>query len=332
MYPTTRLRRLRNQPWLRDIVAENVITTDDLIWPCFITEGTNLLKAIPTLLDVYRYSIDQLLIKLEEAVELGIKAIAIFPSIDPKLKDEMGTEALNPDNLLSRAVKAIKNKYPELGIICDVALDPYTTHGHDGVLNDQELVDNDRTIEILTKQALNLVQAGCSMVAPSDMMDGRIGAIRHALDQQGFYDIPILAYAAKYASGLYASFRDAVGSSSTLQKKDKKHYQMNPANAREALREIELDIREGADIIMIKPGTLYLDIIARAFDNFNTPIFAYHVSSEYAMLKFAAANNALNYNKTLIETMICFKRAGCSGIISYAAIDVAKILKLGETL
>jgi len=326
MYPYIRLRRTRSHPWLRELLAENNISASDLILPVFLTEGRNIKEKISTLPGVYRLSIDQVEIVAKEAENLGIKAIALFPCISEELKSENGDEAYNLDNLICRCIRHIKNARINIGIICDVALDPYTTHGHDGVLSNIEIVDNDLTLEALQNQSLVLAKAGADILAPSDMMDGRIGAIRKTLENNDFGHIPIIAYAAKYASHFYGPYRDAVGSTGSLGKSDKKTYQLDPRNSKEATREIKLDINEGADIILIKPGMPYLDIIKHAADNFNLPVFAYQVSGEYSMIKFAAQNGACNFEDTLMETLICFKRAGAKCIFTYGAIEIAKIL------
>lgn len=328
MYSQVRLRRNRQHSWQRSLLAENTLSVDDLVLPLFVIEGANLEERINSMPDVLRYSIDRLLEQVRQAVNLGVKSIALFPKIDNSLKDEVGTEASNPDNLICRAVRAIKQEFgDQIGVICDIALDPYTHHGHDGILNNAGYLDNDKTIEALSKQALTLAQAGCDIVAPSDMMDGRVGCIRNYLDQYGFYNISILAYSVKYASSFYGPFRDAVGSLNSLGKSDKKTYQMDFRNSREASREAELDIVEGADIIMVKPGMPYLDIIFKLSAQFDIPVFAYQVSGEYSMLKYASLNGALDYNKCLIEALTCFKRAGASAILTYGAIDAAQILK-----
>ncbi len=326
MYPYVRLRRTRSHPWLRELLAENNVSTSDLILPIFITEGRNVKEKIPTIPGVFRLSIDQAEITIKEAAKLGIKAVALFPHVDKELKSEDGDEAYNLDNLICRCIRHIKNARIDIGIICDVALDPYTTHGHDGLLSG-DVVDNDKTIEALQNQALVLVKAGADILAPSDMMDGRIGAIRETLEENEFGHIAIIAYAAKYASHFYGPYRDAIGSKSALGKTDKKTYQLDPRNAKEAAREIELDVHEGADIIMIKPGMPYLDIIKYAADNLDLPVFAYHVTGEYAMLKFAAENGVLNFEDALMESLICFKRAGAKAIFTYGAIEAAQIIQ-----
>ena len=323
-YPQTRMRRLRTQGWMRDLVAEHCLQVSDLIWPVFITEGEDNIEPISAMPGVERLSVDKLLPQILQAKDYGINAIALFPATPPEKKSEDGSECTNPFNLICRATQAIKDKCEGVGIITDVALDPYTTHGHDGLLHDDKIL-NDETVEVLCRQALNQARAGADIIAPSDMMDGRIGAIRHALDTEGFEDVAILSYAAKYASCFYGPFRDAVGSSGAL-KGDKKTYQMNPANSDEALREVTLDIEEGADMVMIKPGMPYLDIIQRIKSTFKIPTFAYQVSGEFAMLKHAAENGAFNYDQALIESLLAFKRAGCDGVLTYGALDAARII------
>ncbi len=323
-YPQIRLRRLRSKGWLREMVQEHHVRASDLVWPVFITEGENNREMIAAMPGVERLSIDILIQQIRKAFDLGIPAFALFPVVAPEKKTMDGREALNPGNLICRAITAIKKAVPEAGLITDVALDPYTTHGHDGVI-DQDKILNDETVEILCKQSLIQSQAGADIIAPSDMMDGRVGQIRRTLDQNGFTDTAILSYAAKYASCFYGPFRDAVGSSGFL-KGDKKTYQMNPANADEALREVALDIAEGADMVMVKPGLPYLDIIRSIKDRFNIPVFAYQVSGEYAMMRAAAAQGWLDYDQSLGETLIAFKRAGCTGILTYGAVDFAKKL------
>ncbi|MDA9163815.1 porphobilinogen synthase [Rickettsiaceae bacterium] len=324
MYPIVRLRRNRRTEWLRDLTSETKLAAENLILPIFVIEGENKREEISTMPGVFRQSIDQVLITAKQAEANGIKAIALFPSIDAELKSEDADEAYSLDNLICRTVRTIKNAGLSIGVICDVALDPYTIHGHDGVLIDGD-VDNDETIEALSNQALVLAKAGVDIVAPSDMMDGRIMAIREDLDNAGFMNVNILAYAAKYNSSFYGPFRDAVKSN-----KDKylckATYQMDVRNTKEAMREIEQDIEEGADMVMVKPGMPFLDIISEASQSFNTHIFAYQVSGEYAMIKFAAQNGALDWEKAIIESLICFRRAGASAIFTYAALEVAEIL------
>ena len=324
-FPQTRMRRLRSAGWVRDMVAENTLQTSDLIWPAFIAEGENIRENIKTMPGVDRLSIDLLLKKIEEAANLNIPAIALFPATPAEKKTPQGEESYNPFNLICRATQAIKKEFPDIGIITDVALDPYTDHGHDGLLHNGEIL-NDESVEVLCRQALNQARAGADIIAPSDMMDGRIAAIRNALDNEGFQNVAILSYAAKYASCFYGPFRDAVGSGGAL-KGDKKTYQMNPANSDEALREVQMDMNEGADMVMIKPGMPYLDIIQRVSSTFNIPTFAYQVSGEYAMIRMAAEAGCLDYETAMMESLLGFKRAGCSGVLTYGAIDAAKILK-----
>ncbi|WP_420241683.1 porphobilinogen synthase [Roseiterribacter gracilis] len=323
-FPRTRLRRLRRTPWLRRLVAENHLSPDDLILPIFVIEGTGRREPIDSLPGVERRSIDLLPDLAREARALGIPALAVFPAIDADRKSADGAMATDPDGLACRAARALKDAAPELGIIADVALDPYTSHGHDGLLVDGD-VDNDSTIEVLKKQALVLARAGVDVVAPSDMMDGRVGAIRDALDQEGLQQIAIMAYAAKYASAFYGPFRDAVKSKGAL-KGDKRTYQMDSANTDEAIREVALDLAEGADMLMVKPGTPYLDVLHRVKTTFNAPTFVYQVSGEYAALKAAADRGWLDWEATLLETLMGFKRAGADGILTYAALDVARLL------
>lgn len=323
-YPTTRLRRNRQAPFVRRLVSETTLSPQNLIYPMFVKEGTDQREAIPSMPNVFRYSIDTIVDVAKEAYGLGIPAIAVFPVVTGDKKSEQAEEAYNPDNLVCRAARAIKAAVPDLGLISDVALDPYTSHGHDGLMENGVIL-NDATIEVLCKQALVQVQAGFDVVAPSDMMDGRVGKIRAALDLSGNTDALILAYSAKYASAYYGPFRDAVNSGGFL-KGDKKTYQMDPANSNEALHEIAMDISEGADMVMVKPGLPYLDIVRRTKDTFAVPTFAYHVSGEYAMLKAASQNGWLDYDKTLLETLLCFRRAGADGILTYAAMDAARLL------
>jgi porphobilinogen synthase len=307
------------------MVRESVLTTDDLIWPLFLVDGTRLRVAVPSMPGVERLSVDEAVRDAVRAAELRIPCIALFPYTDPQLRDEDGSEALNPDNLVCRAIRAIKKEVPDIGVLCDVALDPYTSHGHDGLLRDGAII-NDETVEILVKQALIEAEAGCDIIAPSDMMDGRIGAIRTALDQADRADVTIMAYAAKYASAFYGPFRDAVGSSATLVG-DKRTYQMDPGNTDEALREVELDIVEGADMVMVKPGMPYLDVLRRVKDAFGVPTFAYQVSGEYAMIMAAAQNGWLDGEKAMMESLIAFKRAGAAGVLSYFSPRVAEKLR-----
>tara|TARA_B100000963_G_scaffold358242_1_gene382413 strand:- start:872 stop:1810 length:939 start_codon:yes stop_codon:yes gene_type:complete len=309
---------------MRDLISENQLSVNDLILPIFIREGKNKIEKIKTMPNVYRYSVDKLNIILKQAVQLKIPMVALFPKTPQKLKNTYGSEALNPNNLVCRSLKFIKKKFPNLGVMCDVALDPYTSHGHDGIL-EKNKIDNDKTVEILKKQSLLLAKMGCDVIAPSDMMDGRIGSIRKYLDKNKFKDLTILSYSAKYASNFYGPFRDAVGSSNNL-KFDKKTYQMDYRNANEAYREIGLDIKEGADIVMVKPGLPYLDIIKNIKDNFKIPVFAYQVSGEYSLIKNAILNKIVKED-IVFETIMAFKRAGASAVVTYFAIDLAKKLK-----
>ena len=322
-----RLRRNRRAEWARRMVRENVLTTDDLIWPLFVTDGTRLRTPVPSMPGVERLSIDEAVRAVERAAKLTIPCVALFPYTDPALRDDDGSEALNPDNLVCRAIRAIKKELPEIGVLCDVALDPYTSHGHDGLLSEGVIL-NDETVAVLVRQALVQADAGCDVIAPSDMMDGRVGAIRSGLDEAGFGDVQIMAYAAKYASVFYGPFRDAVGSKATLTG-DKRTYQMDPANSDEALREVELDIAEGADMVMVKPGLPYLDILHRVKATFGMPTFAYQVSGEYAMIAAAAANGWLDGDKAVMESLLAFKRAGADGVLTYFAQQVAEKLKKG---
>ncbi len=319
------MRRNRKAAWSQALVSENSLQVSDLIWPLFVIDGMKVVEQVSSMPGVERTSIDLAVAKAEEAAKLGIPALAIFPNTRPELRTPDAREALNRNNLVCRAVRAIKQAVPEIGVICDVALDPYTSHGHDGLLVNGEIV-NDASLEVLVKQALRQAEAGCDILAPSDMMDGRIGAIRNALEQSGHVNVQIMAYSAKYASGFYGPFRDAVGSSGTLNG-DKKTYQMDPANSDEALREVELDIAEGADMVMIKPGMPYLDIIRRVKDRFGVPTFAYQVSGEYAMLTAAVERGWLDSDKVIFESLIAFKRAGASGVLTYFALDMARKLK-----
>jgi porphobilinogen synthase len=321
----TRLRRNRKAEWTRRLVRENVLAADDLIWPLFLVDGTKKRVPVVSMPGVERLSVDEAVREAERASKLAIPCIALFPYTDPALRDENGSEALNPDNLVCRAIRAIKQELPEIGIMCDVALDPYTSHGHDGLLRGGIIV-NDETVEILAKQALVEAEAGCDIIAPSDMMDGRVGAIRAALDHSEFTDVSIMAYAAKYASAFYGPFRDAVGSSSTLTG-DKRTYQIDPSNSDEALREVELDISEGADMVMVKPGMPYLDILRRVKDAFGMPTFAYQVSGEYAMIIAAAQHGWLDGDKAMMESLVAFKRAGACGVLSYFAPRVAEKIR-----
>ena len=322
---TVRMRRNRRSEWVRQMVREHVLATDDLIWPLFVMDGHNSRTSVPSMPGVERLSVDQAVREAERAAKLSIPCIALFPYTDPKLRDDTGSEALNPDNLVCRAIGAIKKEVPSIGILCDVALDPFTSHGHDGLLRDGVIL-NDETVAVLTKQALVQAEAGCDIIAPSDMMDGRVGAIRRALDSAGFTDVSIMSYAAKYASAFYGPFRDAVGTSKTLTG-DKRTYQMDPGNSDEALREVALDIAEGADMIMVKPGLPYLDIVKRVKETFAMPTFAYQVSGEYAMIMAAAQNGWLDGERAMIESLTAFKRAGCDGVLTYFAPRVAEKLK-----
>ncbi|HIM77205.1 MAG TPA: porphobilinogen synthase [Rhodospirillales bacterium] len=324
-FPRTRMRRNRQDAWSRAMVSENALASTDLMWPVFISEGGNTIEPISSMPGVNRLGIDALVDAVAEVAELGIPAIALFPYTDDSLKTPEAEEAYNPENLVCRAVQAVKKAHPGVGIMCDVALDPYNSDGHDGLVRDGRVL-NDETVEILTRQAVVQARAGCDIIAPSDMMDGRIGAIRDALDAEGFQDVLIMSYAAKYASAFYGPFRDAVGSSGAL-KGDKKTYQMDPANSDEALREVGLDIDEGADMVMVKPGLAYLDIIRRVKDAYSVPTFAYNVSGEYAMLKAAADHGWLDYDTVMMETLMAFKRAGCNGILTYFALEAARRFK-----
>jgi porphobilinogen synthase len=322
-----RPRRNRRAGWARRMVRESVLTTDDLIWPLFVVDGARVRAPVASMPGIERLSVDEVVRAAELAARLSIPCLALFPYTDPARRDEAGSEALNPDNLVCRAIHAIKKEVPDIGVLCDVALDPYTSHGHDGLLRDGVIL-NDETVAVLVRQALVQAEAGCDIIAPSDMMDGRVGAIRCGLDAAGFTDVQIMAYAAKYASVFYGPFRDAVGSSVTLTG-DKRTYQMDPANSEEALREVELDIAEGADMIMVKPGLPYLDILHRVKDAFGMPTFAYQVSGEYAMIMAAAGNGWLDGDKAMIESLIAFKRAGADGVLTYFAQRVAERLTNG---
>lgn len=324
-FPNTRLRRNRRTPWSRRLVAENSLSVNDFIWPVFVHEGTNLRVPIGSMPGVERLSIDLLVAAVGEAKALGIPAVAIFPATDPQKKTPEAEEAFNPDNLVCRAVKAVKAAHPEVGVICDVALDPYTSHGQDGLVRDGYVV-NDETLMVLCQQAIVQAAAGCDVIAPSDMMDGRIGAVRKALDEAGHQHVQILAYAAKYASAFYGPFRDAVGSSTNLGQGDKRTYQMDPANTDEALREVALDLAEGADMVMVKPGMPYLDIVRRVKDAFAAPTFVYQVSGEYAMLCAAAERGWLDRKKVVLESLLSFKRAGADGVLTYFAVEAARWL------
>ena len=325
-FPRTRLRRNRKHPWYRNLVSETKLHTQDLILPLFITEGKKIKENIKSMPSIKRYSIDTVFKKIEEVQKFRIPAIALFPYVENKLKTLDAKESLNKNNLICRSIKEIKKKFPSIGIISDVALDPYTTHGHDGILKNNHIL-NDETIEILSHQALNQAEAGADIIAPSDMMDGRIGIIRDRLDNEGFNNTSILSYAVKYASNFYSPFRDAIGSSKALGKADKRTYQMDFRNSNEALREVEMDINEGADMIMIKPALPYLDIISKVKNIFNIPIIAYQVSGEFSMLKLAEREKIIDYKKCLYESLISIKRSGACGIFSYGALDIAKYIK-----
>jgi porphobilinogen synthase len=326
-YPRVRLRRNRRDDWSRRLVAEHVLTPADFIWPVFVHDAAAARAPIPSMPGVSRYSIAALVDAAGEAKTLGIPLIAVFPATPPERKTPDGEEAVNPDNLVCRAVRSVKRAHPDLGVMCDVALDPFTTHGHDGVVRDG-YVANDETVAILCRQALVQAEAGADVIAPSDMMDGRVGAIRDALDGAGFERVRILSYAAKYASGFYSPFRDAVGSKSALGKADKRSYQMDPANGDEALREVALDLAEGADMVMVKPGLPYLDVVRRVKERFQVPTYAYQVSGEYAMLRGAIERGWLDEG-VVLETLLAFKRAGADGILTYSAVEAAKRLRSG---
>ena len=328
-FPSIRMRRMRRDAFSRAMMRENVITPADLIYPVFILDGKNRREAVPSMPGVERVSVDLLLPIAEDCVSLGIPVLALFPVIDPSLKTPDGIEAINPQGLVPRAVRELKQRFPELGILTDVALDPYTSHGQDGVLDENGYVLNDETTPLLVKQALAQAAAGVDIVAPSDMMDGRIGAIRAALEDGAQIHTRIMAYSAKYASAFYGPFRDAVGSAANLGKGSKATYQMDPANSDEALREVALDIAEGADMVMVKPGMPYLDIVRRVKDEFRVPTFAYQVSGEYAMIKAAAQNGWIDHDKTMMEAMLSFKRAGADGVLTYFSRDIARLLKQG---
>ena len=330
-FPLVRLRRMRKDAFSRALMRENTVTAADLIYPVFIVEGVNQREPVASMPEVERISVDVLLTVAADCVALGIPVIALFPVIDPALKSADGIEATNPNGLVPRVVRELKSHYPQLGILTDIALDPYTSHGQDGLIDANGYVLNDETTGMLVRQALTHAQAGVDIVAPSDMMDGRIGCIRIALEQQGFIHTRIMAYSAKYASAFYGPFRDAVGSAGNLGNSDKATYQMDPANSNEALREVALDIAEGADMVMVKPGMPYLDIVRRVKDECKVPTFAYQVSGEYAMIKAAAQLGWLDHNKTMMEAMLAFKRAGADGVLTYFARDIARLLKHGNT-
>jgi porphobilinogen synthase len=322
---TIRPRRNRKAEWARRLVRENVLTTDDLIWPLFVAEGHNKRASVASMPGVDRLTVDQVVREAERAAKLNIPCIALFPYTDPSLRDAHGSEAINPENLVCQSVRAIKKEFPDIGVLCDVALDPYTSHGHDGLLENDKIL-NDETVAVLVRQALVQAEAGCDIIAPSDMMDGRVGAIREALDRAGFVDVQIMAYAAKYASAFYGPFRDAVGSAKTLTG-DKRTYQMDSANSNEALREVELDIAEGADMVMVKPGMPYLDVLRRVKDTFGMPTFAYQVSGEYAMITAAASNGWIDGERAMMESLLAFKRAGADGVLTYFAPQAAEKLR-----
>lgn len=324
-FPRTRMRRNRQLPWLRSLVTEHRLTTDDLVWPIFVHDGTDADVPVASMPGVSRFSIDRAVEAVKEAGGLGIRAVALFPVTDPSKKTPDGDEALNPQNLVCRTLERLSRACPDMGFIADVALDPYTTHGQDGLLREGRVV-NDETLSILRKQAVLQAQAGSTMVAPSDMMDGRIGAVRDALDEAQLSDVAVLAYAAKYASAYYGPFRDAVGSKGNLGKGDKRTYQMDPANSDEALREVALDLEEGADAVMVKPGQPYLDIVRRVKDTFHVPTFVYQVSGEYAMIQAAAAQGWIDGDAVLLEALLAFKRAGADAVLTYGAVRAAKLL------
>jgi porphobilinogen synthase len=326
-FPMGRPRRLRRDAFTRNLVREHALTAHDLIYPVFVTDGSGKREAIASMPGVERLSLDLLLPVAEECVKLGIPVMALFPVIEPALKTPDGKEALNPDGLVPRVVRELKQRFPELGLMTDVALDPFTSHGQDGLPDQNGYILNDETVEVLVKQALTQAQAGVDIVAPSDMMDGRIGAIRETLEAAGLVHTRIMAYSAKYASAFYGPFRDAVGSAGNLGKADKKVYQMDPGNSDEALREVALDIAEGADMVMVKPGMPYLDVVRRVKDEFQVPTFAYQVSGEYAMLKAAAQNGWLDHDAVMLESLLAFKRAGADGVLTYFALDAARKLR-----
>ncbi|MCR9177145.1 MAG: porphobilinogen synthase [Alphaproteobacteria bacterium] len=320
------MRRVRSEDWSRRLVRENQLSVDDLIWPVFVHGGTEPRIPVETMPGTVRYSVDALGEAAKEAADLGIPVIAVFPQVDAELKDGIGTYAVTDNNIVCQAVQAVKSEAPGIGVMCDAALDPFTDHGHDGLL-ENGAIQNDATVEVLVQQAVLQAKAGCDVISPSDMMDGRVGAIRAGLDAAGFEHVMIMSYAAKYASGFYGPFRDAVGSASTLGTASKSTYQMDPANTDEAIREVALDIAEGADMVMVKPGMPYLDILRRVKDAFGVPTFAYQVSGEYAMLKAAADNGWLDMDRVMPESLMAFKRAGADGILTYFAIEMAKRLR-----
>lgn len=325
------MRRNRRDAWTRRLVAENTLSVDDLIWPIFVIEGSNEERPVASMPGQVRVTVDRVAKHVERAAKLGVPAIAIFPATPPEAKDAEGTEALNANNLICRAARELKRAFPEVGLVGDVALDPYTDHGHDGVIRETrtgDYVHNDDSVAILVRQAVNQAEAGIDVIAPSDMMDGRIGAIRQALDAQGFIDTRIMSYAAKYASAFYGPFRDALGSGKAL-RGDKKTYQMDPANSDEALREVALDLAEGADMVMVKPGMPYLDIVRRVKDRFAVPTFAYQVSGEYAMIMAAVRNGWIEHERAMMESLMGFKRAGANGVLTYFAVEAAQRLRHG---
>jgi len=324
-FPALRMRRARSSPWIRAMVAEHRIHPSDFIWPLFICDGRDREETIGSLPGVSRWSVDRLAAKAREAADLGIPCIALFPNTPENLRTDDAREALNKDNLICQAIHAIKEAVPEIGVLTDVALDPYTTHGHDGLVDTEGYVINDATVEVLVQQAVVQADAGADIVAPSDMMDGRVGAIRAALEEAGHQNVAIMAYAAKYASAFYGPFREAVGSLGRL-KGDKRGYQMDPANVEESLREVELDLAEGADFVIVKPGLPYLDVVARVRDAFGVPTFVYQVSGEYAMIEAAAAAGAGDRDALILETLLAFKRAGASGVLTYHAVDAARLI------
>lgn len=326
-FPAARPRRLRRDAFTRALVREHSLQASDLILPVFVHEGDNVAAPIASMPGVSRLSLDLLLHTADEAVRLGIPVIALFPAIEPHLKTVDGSEAFNPDGLIPRAVRALKSRFPQLGVLTDVALDPYTSHGQDGLPDESGYLMNDATVELLVRQAMTQAEAGADMVGPSDMMDGRIGAIRQAFEGAGHIHTRIMAYSVKYASGFYGPFRDAVGSKSALGKADKKTYYVDPGNSNEALREVAADLAEGADMVMVKPGMPYLDVVRRVKDEFGVPTFAYQVSGEYAMLKAAAANGWLDHDTVMMESLLAFKRAGADGVLTYFALDAARLLK-----
>ena len=323
-FPNIRLRRVRNSPWIRRLISENNLSVNDLILPIFVRDGKNKIEPIKSMPGVNRYSVDKLNVIMKKAKKYKIPMVAIFPYTPKNKKDNFGTEALNENNLICKSLKFIKKRYSGIGVMCDVALDPYTSHGHDGILVNKK-IDNDKTIKILVKQALLQAEMGCDVIAPSDMMDGRVGAIRKALDKRNFQNVSILSYAAKYASSFYGPFRDAVGSKINL-KSDKKTYQMDYRNSNEAFREIGLDIKEGADMVMVKPGLPYLDIIKSIKDNFKIPVFAYQVSGEYSLIKNGIRNKLIN-DDAILESLLAFKRAGAAAIVTYFALEIANKIK-----